>query len=323
MRKPDKSKSGAEIEYRNIPVTRLYVDSQKGIIQAGNLRTDTGVGYQRDPYDRLKWLKDKSLSFDQHLCKPLDVATESRAKDVDENTMYAIIDGGGRWIMAQLSGIKDIGCRVHFGMTRAEQAGLFDRFDSEMVRLDSVDRFIAQLGAGNDEAHAIAEAIHPYKVWKTGAHALNGVGTLRVIYRESGVRLLRRTAVIVANTWGGVTEGFEWKGYNVPGNMFAAVALALNCAPKQFNENIFRNVLNSFPPPTLLAEARVAAAGQKMSSTQLGITAAKVLAKRYNGRDKGGAKFNLEQINDSPLSDAYASRAGFTGTRKFVFGKRK
>jgi hypothetical protein len=326
-----------------IPVARIFVDAVNDQIFATNkndIKKGGGwrvpaktAGYQRDPYKRLPWLLKRGTTFSRPLCRPIEVG-EARAVEGSTELFHPVFDGGGRWLMAQIAGQETLVCRVHYGLSRAEEAKLFDEFDSETLRLKGVDRFLARLAAGAEEENDITEAISPYTVGVGSHKKIDAVGVLRTIYRmDNGLAVMARTAKIVANTWGGF--GSTGKSYNAPGNLFGAIAILVTSLPSYFDEGILREIMEKYPPATLeaLVKAEWAkkpkAAVIKLTTDSIGIQASGKLATLYNTSVKRrqanppvkGAKcrsgfFDIDKLDTSPLSKAIASRFSFKDSKK-------
>lgn len=326
-----------------LPIKNLFVDNVEDQIFVGGIRVKQpgSAGYQRDPHKREKWLTKRGTKFDAALCRPVEVAVvenfdkgllSTTALSGVDGKFYAILDGGGRWLMAQIAGIDKLSCRVHNGLSRKKCALLFSEFDSEVQGVTAVDQFLAKLAAGVEEDNEIADAIVPYEVGVSSTKKLDCVGALRTLWRENhGLALIAKTAKIVFNTWGGGGDD-ERKPVHVPGNMFSAVAILLDQKPRGFDEGILREALMEPPdvtkdfygnsPKGLTAMAKLNCPGIKLTTNQIGIVAAKYLMLDYNKRANrsraqsgpnayAGENFKPNKIDDSIISKAIERRFSF------------
>lgn len=215
----------ARITFASIPTAKLFVDGVEEKIFVGDVRQPhgkEGAGYQRRPTRRNKWMDRK---YDQALMRVIEVSPRP-------DGMYAIVDGGGRWTLAQNAKKTEMHCRVHHGLSREDEAILFEEFDTEIYRLRGIDRFLAQLGAGNEIALAIEEAVRPYGIAVSGKGTLKCVGQLVTVKCGSpyGVKLLSSVAKILApaySAYNSKTKEFE-KGGVIDGYLVIAYAIILD-----------------------------------------------------------------------------------------------
>jgi hypothetical protein len=272
-----------------VPLKKIFLDADREII---GVRTDEhpegqrsphgreGRGYQRDPWTRIKWVNDRVNMFDDAKCRPIEVAKRP-------NGSYAAIDGGGRWLMAQLAGRETIECRVHEGLTRKQEAILFAEFDSETYKLRSIDTFIAMIAGGDPMAVAIAEAALPYRIAVSGPGTLKAVGALTNMYLafapnyQNGLKLIAKTMPLVAQAWSNYTEGGETSGTPIDGKFLNAVAMVVEVAGRGLDREILLRVLRS-NSPTLITKKVHKVTGDYPTTHFFTITAAKALATVYN-----------------------------------------
>lgn len=307
-----------------LPLGKLFVDGVKDRIMLSNVRTPhspSSEGYQRDPYVRMAWLTKHVAWFDQKLLRPVEVSKRT-------DGTYAIVDGGGRWVMAELAKKTEIECRVHEDLTRQEEAQLFVQFDREIYRLRPVDSFLAALAAGNPIAVGVNNCIKPYNVGKNGRHVLDCPGLLLDIYGEgTGASILRRTSLIAANTWGGLkkAEGSataEFTGDKVSGPEFGAIALVIDAAPSGWNEGNLREVCKraDYAPSKLRRKVASRVLGSGRGGSATATTAEKVrigaeiLAQRANALSKKHP-IDVKLIRTSALLEKIEARQG-----KIAFG---
>lgn len=217
------------ISNKEIEVSKLFIDGVEIKVYPGNLRRahgDEGNGYQRDPYKRIKWLTARSKKFKRSLLRTIEVSPR------DDGT-YAIIDGGGRWVMAQLAKVTTLQCRVHHNLTREEEAQLFHDFDREIYRLRGIDSFLALMGAGDVTANLIAQTVEPFRIAVSGRNTIKCVGQfMATMHTPHGQRVLSTTAKLIAKNWCGYDEkskAFQsGKSASIDGLLFMSVALVVD-----------------------------------------------------------------------------------------------
>ena len=302
--------------FEMIDLSKLFVDSVQEEVSCGNIRRRHGAegnGYQRDPYVRQGWVDKRVPLFDNLLFRPLEVSKRHDGR-------YAIIDGGGRWLLAQRAKKLSAICRVHEGLSRASEAALFFKFDREIYRLRSIDIYHAALTSGHHAVVEINDAITPpYRVSKQGgASGFDGVGALYDIYYCRGTNLIRKTAFLVANTWGGLKKNGVFEGSRVAGNQFGAVALVLDTCPKI--EPFLRKVMlrADHSPAKLTAKMEKRLNDVRAKTLDRLTLMAVILAQRANAEAKGEAKVNLDELRTSPLLHAFEAQGG----AKQAFGSK-
>lgn len=293
--------------FETIELSKLFIDGVNEEISCGNIRRpQTSPGYQRDPYlrSRERWIDDRVPHFNPAMFLTLEVSKR-------EDGRYAIIDGGGRWLLAQKCKKTQAACRVHYGMSRQEEAELFYHIDRERKKLGTIDQYSAALASGNPAIVEIDEAIgNAYKVTKGhGAAGFDGVNALLDIYLARGAALISKTGFVVANTWGGRTKTGEYNGTRVPGNMFAAVALVLDANPKA--EGPVRKALSKMSLPDLTSKVERRLGGVKGKTIARMELAADEIAKASNRHASDPSeKVDVRDLRSSTLRDALQRQAG-------------
>lgn len=301
-----KTESASLIYSRRIESARLFIDCVDGKLlfnDTGDLVPhNDGAGYQRNPWNRIEWLEQRVDAYDPHLMRHLEVSARA-------DGTYAIIDGGGRFLLAMLvhgaGKSVEFDCRIHEGLTRSEEADLFVKMDKQKVGLGAIHIFLAAVAAKVEESIAVSDNIAPYRVAVRGRGSLKCVGQLELIYRTSGVRLLSRTARVVAATWGkyeNAVTGFASGNGGVPvdGQAFMSVALALISG---VDEGKLRQAMVDNFPRTLKAKATENMPPMKTNAT--GVEMANKLVKLAQPK---GYKAFLQAIENHPLTDAYRPR---------------
>lgn len=291
-----------------LPVTALFVDAVNERISttAAALSGITAVkhagGYQRDPRERLDWLRRDA--WNEALARPLEVSQ----RDTTPVT-YAIMDGGGSWVKRLMNGISMAPCRVHTGLSRAEEAALFDQFDRKRKRLSKVHQFLAQAASGAKTPNAIIAALAPnFVVANRGVSALGSVGALESIYDQAGAAVLQKAAQLAGNVWGPTKGlGLTHKGHTVPGNVFVAVAVFVEITRRlDCDEAKMRKVMDRRPPKTLLKAARDRA-GTATKTPQMTRFMVEVLVEAYNSHlGKAYDRITQDHIRGSAILKKYA-----------------
>jgi hypothetical protein len=282
---------------KRIPLASLFIDAHDAKLFSGDKKVPhmkaDGPGYQRDPWIRSRWIEERAESFDPHLLRHLEVSPRG-------DGTYAIIDGGGRFLLVQyVGGIFDMECRVHEGLTRQQEAELFVKMDKQKVGLSAVNIFQADVAAGDEESIAIAEAVLPYQVAPNGAGSFRGVGQLRCMFHTTGPNFISKVSRIVAQTWGGYDGGFK-RGAGVPvdGQAFMAVAIALTGGVP---EGDLRAAMRDNFPVTLKAKATQNLPPMKTQGTGL-VMALKLI---QLARGKSPFKAMQNKAQNSKLAQAY------------------
>ena len=318
-------------QFRMIPVRKIFIDARDETIETiaegeGNERGSRtphgaeGPGYQRDPWTRLPWLTKRAANFNPMLCKPVDVSKR------DDGT-YAAIDGGGRWLMAQLADppVPQLMCRVHEGLSRQEEAELFNQMDSEVYKLRAIDSFIALLGAEHPMALAIANSVRPYRIGINGQGVLKCVAALTTLYTafepnyQEGGRLIKRACKIAASGW----SGFNGQEFIAPtktpldGKCLTALAMLIDAKP-EFDERVMLRVLERNPPKQLeQAVIRNNSLEGKLPATTITVLIAKKLASAYNRSFAGSPsrKIKLSDVDNSSVWEAVQEHRTFSALK--------
>jgi hypothetical protein len=280
----------SEWKYVNLPLSKLFVDAGDAAIfictdqhpKGERIEHTNGAGYQRDPFARQGWVKQRAAKFDDKVCRPLEV---SKRVDGPFAGYYAILDGGGRWAMAQEVGLDKLSCRVHEGLTRKQEAKLFTMFD-DIYKLRGIQLFVARVRAGSQVAVQIANAAKPYRIAERGQGTLKCVNILVNMYvaygndTDKGLKLIERTCKMSATGWSGFTEGGEPSGGAIDQRMIAALGLLIDTAGSKLDESVLVQVLKKNPPKQL--QKRIENDyGEKLGNGAT-LYAAKHLASVYN-----------------------------------------
>ena len=311
--------------FKTVPVKKIFLDGDTELIF---VRSDEhpkgermphgreGRGYQRDPYKRIGWVNDRFPLLDEAKLRPIEVAKRA-------DGMYAAIDGGGRWLMAQMAGRETLVCRVHEGLTRKQEAVLFAEFDSETYKLRSIDTFIAMIAGGDPMAVAITEAAKPYRIAVQGAGTLKAVGALTNMYLAfapdyaKGLKLAEKTCNLVAQGWSGYTAGGETSGPQIDGKFLNAVGMIVEAAGMRLDPAVLLRILRNNSPKAI--EARLLREnGGKLQTNAFALAAAKYLAVVYNRSfaNAPNKKVKKEEIDNCSLLETIHEGRTFSALRR-------
>lgn len=278
-----------------LPLALLFIDEIDERINFGDVRIphtdEQGKGYQRDPWERLTWIEKREEKFDPALYRELEVSKR------DDGT-YAVIDGGGRWLLGQFVKpmLTEVYCRVHHGLTRADEAALFVKFAKQVTGLNPVNVFNAGLAAGDEEKIAIAEQILPYKVARGGAGTLKSVVQLEVMHDHSPA-LLSKTCKLIARSWGDYNNGVfgDRAETKIDGKFIVSIAMLIEagCNNARLREVLHANTINDVAQGVRRDFAE--SIGTRTATSAL--FAAKWLMRKYNFR-------NREKVDERLLIDS-------------------
>lgn len=159
--------------------------------------------YQRPPDERrIAKIID---GYDAKLLGTLEVSKRS-------NGTYAIIDGQHRFEALKAVGRKQVPALVHEGLTVQQEADLFARTNMGRKPLTPVQRFKAQVFAGDQTAVDIAKIVTKYGFKITddnfavasGQGVIRSITTLEQIYKRGGTPLLDKTLAAISDLWFGI-----------------------------------------------------------------------------------------------------------------------
>lgn len=299
-------------EARAIPLRDMFVDEHRERIAFGNVRTPhtNGPGYQRDPYSRIRWVEKRPFNSD--ICGALTVSDRA-------DGTYAVIDGGGRWVMAQLAGLDAVNCRVHTGLTRAEE-GLMFRALADRYNLRSIDMFLQGLGSNMEAEVAMAEAVRPYRVDRKGPNTIKCVVAFATIYvafdRGSiGLQVISRTARVLAKAWSFYdeqTQTFTGRSKPIEAKHFLAASEVIEVAGENLNEDALVRAL--LPDPNQRPRGLTSVDLDRAVSQELGNSAkassfvrraAQLIAEAYNSRLPRGSssRISTRDIDDCTIQE--------------------
>jgi hypothetical protein len=168
------------------------------------------------PY-RFEILTPSQLTIDESYQRPLSHFVEAIVEDFDpallqtlavaerKNT-YAVIDGQTRLAALRRLGALQVPCLIYNGLSRAQEALLFARFQTERRGIRPYHRFRAQLRGGDPEAQAISRildgtgwTLSEFTSPRTSG-VIGCVGALEVTYRADP-ELLERSLLIMRSAY--------------------------------------------------------------------------------------------------------------------------
>jgi hypothetical protein len=190
-----------------------------------------------------------------------------------------VIDGGHRLALARADGIPHINAFVIDGLTQAEEARLFTRYQRERRNLTSFALFRADCVAGDPPTLALVRVVHAAGFTlerKGGANNITAIDSLRYIQRLGGDELLARTLDAIKGIWLGEEKALS-------GQILKGVAIFLRSAGQQpsFRRERFERVMNNLAPTKVLRLAMGIA--NKRSAANVGpANVAEALHDNYN-----------------------------------------
>jgi hypothetical protein len=245
-------KTIAKAELRPVPVEVIKLDSH----------------YQRDTSQH--WV-DEHRPFDPQQSGAIVLSSRAGGPYV--------IDGGHRLALARADGVSHINAFVIDGLTQAEEARLFTRYQRERRNLTSFALFRADCVAGDPQTLALVRVVHTAGFTlerKGGPHNITAIDSLRYIQRLGGDDLLARTLDAIKGVWLGEEKALS-------GQILKGVAIFLRSAGQQpnFRRERFERVMNNLAPSKVIRLAMGIA--NKRSAANVGpANVAEALHENYN-----------------------------------------
>lgn len=165
------------------------------------------------PY-RFEVLTSQSLFVDESYQRPLSRFVKDIVDDFDPGLVgilivserrggkkYAIIDGQTRWVAMKQLGQLQVPCLVYSGLSRAEEASLFSRFQTERRSMRAFHRFRAACVAGDEsalEVQKITEGCGFTLADSPGVDVIAAVSALEAAHKRG---VLERTLTIIYTAW--------------------------------------------------------------------------------------------------------------------------
>lgn len=230
--------------------------------------------YQREPEERLGYLKKIAADFRQSEFGVLHVTKRATGKTV-------IIDGAGRsHVYYNLLGREGkLQCIVHDPMPLAKEAELFVRLNRNRKAVNSGGMFKADVAAKDKEAVAINNIFENLGMTigrSCGPLNISSVQSAKLVFRIDPA-LLTRTLAIKKAVWPEDVCG---------GGLLEGIALFLRAVPA-LDEIGFRKVLQAHPPSiTLLTVRNTRGSGRMPLKRYIPQFAAELWADKYNHKRK-------------------------------------
>lgn len=169
---------------------------------------------------RYKRVPLNTLKVDERYQRPLDEKRVAKiARDFDErlfgtleisqrNGKSAVFDGQHRLAAAQQLGMKDVPCLVHSNLEPEEEARLFVALQQNRRGIKPVDKFVARVFAGDEQAvevdsiiREVGYEVRPSNGGRTGA--IQAITTVEWVYRRYGAKHLTTTLEFIRDLWAG------------------------------------------------------------------------------------------------------------------------
>lgn len=113
---------------------------------------------------------------------------------------YAVIDGQTRMVACERLGLTALPCLVYTGLSKADEARIFELLQTERRNITSWTRFRAALVAKNPEALAINALVESVGLKIGDPGGIKSVAALEKGYREDSF-ILERTLVALKEAW--------------------------------------------------------------------------------------------------------------------------
>ena len=163
------------------------------------------VDYSYQRYSRTK-VKEIASNFDHNKCGFLLVSYR------ENESRFAIIDGGHRFEAASLIGLTSLPCQILTGLSVEDEAKVFAAQNENRTRLTENDLLRAQVCAGDEIAIGFQNLCKEFGIKlyaNTPASHLVCVKTARRIYAESPDALRWVFDMICKANWNSVSKGFS------------------------------------------------------------------------------------------------------------------
>lgn len=171
---------GSRPRFRNLPVEAIMVDD----------RYQRGLSLPR--------VKRIVRNFDWQEFGAIEVSLHA-------DGTYTVFDGQHRLAALRELGFADAPCLLH-QLTPEREAALFVRMQLDRKSPTHIERFNAQVFAGNPESVEISTIVDDtgFQVTRSSSpYGIRAVNRLEQIYRREGAAVLYAALRFVADTWGG------------------------------------------------------------------------------------------------------------------------
>lgn len=164
------------------------------------------VDYSYQRYSRTK-VKEIASNFDHNKCGFLLVSYR------ENESRFAIIDGGHRFEAATLIGLASLPCQILTGLSVEDEAKVFAAQNENRTRLSTVDLLKAQVRAGDEIAIGFHQMVKEFgiKLYNNGRDTQIGrmecVKTARHLYEEDPEALRWTFSMICKANWNAIRKG--------------------------------------------------------------------------------------------------------------------
>lgn len=224
-------------ELRRVPVDAVKLDNK----------------YQRDT--SASWVNDH-LPFNAQQCGAIVLSSRAGGP-------YCV-DGGHRIALARADGVSHINAFVIEGLTQADEARLFTRYQRERRNLSAYALFRADVVSGDPDTLALVRVVHNAGFTLErggGVNNITAIDSLRVIQQLGGDDLLARTLALVDRFWLGESKSLS-------GQVLRGLAVFLKSAGQQpsFSRERMESVMEALAPSKVIRLAAGIADKRRSSS---------------------------------------------------------
>ena len=228
--------------------TQQYDPQKLSTVYTGNLLS--GMPYQRPVKD---WKVNKLVrEWDDRLADPVTVSRR-------DGKLY-LVDGQNRVAaLRRMNGDKDlmVPCRMHYGLSYAEEAELCWKLDQAKSRLTLAQSITALKEAGTDEEISAILRLMEVNGFKwtldkdiPGEYEIRAARAVLSAYRLLGVAGFSRLLELMAGTWHGAPSSLK-------ASMLSGMALFLKTYEAELNDRAFIRRLSAVEPEEIIQASRV------------------------------------------------------------------
>lgn len=244
-----------------LPIEQLFIDRS----------------YQRDLDERRAEFIFRN--WDQRLVGIIEVS--ERAQSAEPS--YAVVSGQHRWAAAALRAPgTNLACRVHVGLTVADEAKLMLDLENEQKKLSGWDKWKARKRTGDRAVNQIEQACEALGLKVTiGAepHYIMCTAALERMYEHGGIELVANTLTVLTDVWPRSKDTLRTQ-------VVQGVALILDLYEDELDDGRLADAMSELTPTQVLARGK----DRKVSYPKL--TAAQcigtVLIEQYNAQPGRG-----------------------------------
>jgi hypothetical protein len=217
------------IPVEKVPISKLFIDTS----------------YQRVPNS--KRVMRIVANFDVHAFQVLEVSLRSDGR-------YAVFDGGHKLSAARIIGFEYLYCRVHSGLSVADEAAYFNMLQTERKRLTQIEMFTADVIREYEPALRVKEIIESEGYRLDSRPDDGSITFVKGLYRADSLGVLRLQLRAMREAWGIPTGACAVTSVN-----FVRLTTFIAAIPQPLNESALIASLgrNQYVPnyaPRLLME---------------------------------------------------------------------